>query len=316
MPKALPSIGSSILESIGRTPLVQLNKVVPKQSARVLVKLEYFNPTGSYKDRSALSMIELAEARGDLRPGMKVVERTAGSTGSSLALICSVKGYLFAAVTIDTASKEKLDTMRLFGAELDVMHVPDGKMTPEFLQQMTDRIEVLVNSGNAYYTGQISNPDNPKGYASIGHELLEQAGGKIDAFCAAVGTAGMLVGVSRVLKQAHPSTQVIALEPLTSPVVSQQRVGPHGVEGIAFTANLPLLDRSDYDQVLGIDETEAARMTVRLAREEGVFSGTSSGMNVVGALRLAQTLGTGHTVATVACDSGLKYLSAGAFDLR
>jgi cysteine synthase len=233
-----PGAVRTALQAIGNTPLVRLHRVVPDGCGVVLVKLEYFNPTGSYKDRMALAMVEEAERRGDLRPGMSVVEYTGGSTGSSLAFVCAVKGY-----------------------------------------------------------------------EAIGRELAGQVDGPIHAFCASVGTAAMLMGVARVLRPRTPPTRIVALEPATSAVISGGAAGTHHVEGIGIGFLPPLLDRALLDEARGIDEGEARRMARRMAKEEGVFAGTSSGMNVVGALQLARELGPGHTVVTVAVDTGLKYLA-------
>src|SRR3954471_2415057 len=206
------SIAESVLHEIGRTALRRLRKLVPPGSADVLVKLEYYNPTGSYKDRMALAMIEGAEARGALRPGMRVVEFTGGSTGSSLALVCAVKGYRFAPVSSDAFAKEKLDTMRAFGAELIVVPSDGGKITPPLFDKMRAEVKRLLAEGNTFWTDQFNNEDAIAGYMGIGRELLEQTGGKIDLFCGAVGTAGMLSGVSKALKAAGSTARIVALE--------------------------------------------------------------------------------------------------------
>jgi cysteine synthase len=299
----------SILQAIGNTPVVHLNKVVPPDCANVLVKLEYYNPTGSYKDRMALSMIEEAEKRGDLRPGMTVVEYTGGSTGSSLAFVCAVKGYRFHVVSSDAFAAEKLQTMRVFGSELEIVPSRGGQVTPDLIPRMIERARVIAESEPGYFTDQIRNSDSVKGYEAIGRELAEQVDGPIHAFCASVGAAAMLMGVAHVLRSLNPSTKIVALEPAAAPLLSKGLTGTHHVEGIGIGIVPPMLDQSFYDEARGIDETEARQMAWRLAREEGIFAGTSSGMNVVGAIKLAQELGAGHTVVTVAVDSGLKYLS-------
>jgi cysteine synthase len=303
--KAVPSV----LQAIGNTPLVRLNKVVPPNSADVLVKLEYYNPTGSYKDRMALAMIEEAENRGDLRPGMTVVEYTGGSTGCSLAFVCSVKGYRFHVVSSDAFAQEKLQTMRAFGAQLEVIPSDGGKVTPELVPRMIQRAKEIAESRPSYFTNQLRNADAARGYEPIGHELIGQSGKPIDAFCAAVGTAHMLMGVARILRRLTPSPRVIALEPASSPVIAGGASGTHHVEGIGIGFVPPLLDKALYDEARGIDEGEAREMAWRLAREEGIFAGTSSGMNVVAACQLAWELGPGHTITTVAVDTGLKYLA-------
>jgi cysteine synthase A len=297
----------SVLQAIGNTPIVHLNKVVPSHCADVLVKLEYYNPTGSYKDRMALAMIEEAEKRGDLRPGMTVVEYTGGSTGSSLAFVCAVKGYRFRVVSSDAFAKEKLQTMSVFGAELNLVPSPGGQVTPDLVPRMMQRARAIAESEPSYYTDQIHNADSVKGYEHIGRELVEQIDGPIHAFCAAVGTAAMLMGVAHILRRLAPSPRIIALEPATTPIISKGKSGTHHVEGIGIVP--PLLDKFFFDEARGIDEAESREMAWRLAREEGIFAGTSSGMNVVGAIALARELGVGHTVVTVAVDSGMKYLA-------
>lgn len=303
----------SMLEAIGNTPLVRLREVVPPNSADVLVKLEYYNPTGSYKDRMALSMIAEAEKRGDLRPGMTVVEYTGGSTGSSLAFVCALKGYRFHVVSSDAFAEEKLQTMRAFGAQLTIVPSRGGKVTPDLVPQMMERARTIANSGPSYFTDQLHNADAAKGYEPIGQELLRQIDGPIHAFCAAVGTAHMLMGVAHVLRRLDPLPRIVALEPASTPVISKGISGTHHVEGIGIGFVPPLLDKAYYDVARGIDESEARQMAWRLARKEGIFAGTSSGMNVVGACMLAQELGPGHTVVTVAVDSGLKYLAGDLF---
>ncbi len=309
-----PGVCDSTLQAIGNTPVVRLHKVVPANSAEVLVKLEYFNPTGSYKDRMALAMIEEAEARGDLRPGMTVVEYTGGSTGSSLAFVCAVKGYPLKVVSSDAFAREKLQTMRAFGAELLLVPSRGGQITPDLIPRMIEEARKLAASGNTYWTNQLHNPDSLKGYETIGQELLEQAEGSISTFCGGVGTAGMLMGVSRALRGAKSATRIVALEPASSAVISTGVAGAHHVEGIGIGMLPPLLNKDFYDEARDIDEAEARQMARRLAREEGIFVGTSSGLNVVGALQVARELGPGHTVATVAVDTGLKYLAGDLYE--
>src|SRR3954469_13909027 len=207
----IPATSESVLHAIGGTPVVRLRRLVEAGSADVLVKLEYYNPTGSYKDRMALAMIEGAEARGALKPGMRVVEFTGGSTGSSLALVCAVKGYAFAPVSSDAFAKEKLDTMRAFGADLLVVESDGGKITPPLFDKMRAEVKRMVAEGNTFWTDQFNNQDAVQGYMAIGGELIEQTGGAIDAFCGAVGTAGMLAGVSRALKAGGCTARIVAL---------------------------------------------------------------------------------------------------------
>jgi cysteine synthase len=305
---SVPAIVESVLQTIGRTPLVHLQRLVPRGSADVVVKLEYFNPTGSYKDRMALAMIEGGERRGALRPGMRVVEYTGGSTGSSLAMVCAMKGYHFHPLSSDAFAVEKLDTMRAFGADLEIVPSDGGKVTPALFDRFKVRIAELARDANTFWTDQFNNADALEGYAGIGRELVEQVG-RVDAFVGAVGTAGMLVGVSKALKQAGAATRIIALEPSTSPFLTARTGGPHGVEGTAAGFWPPHLVGGSYDGARAIDEKEGRAMARRAAREEGIFAGTSTGLNLVGALQLARELGPGKVVATVAVDTGLKYLA-------
>jgi cysteine synthase A len=300
---------NSILEAIGNTPLVKLSKVVEPNSADVYVKLEYYNPTGSYKDRMALAMIEEAEKRGDLHPGMTVVEYTGGSTGSSLAFVCAVKGYPFQVVSSDAFAQEKLRMMRAFGADLTLVPSQEGKITPDLIPRMMEVARELAAQENRYWTNQFHNEDAKVGYAGIGREIIEQLNGRIDLFCGGVGTAGMLVGVSGELRKAAPAARIVALEPATSPLLSEGRAGTHRVEGIGTGFMPPMLKPETFDEARGIDEREARQMAVRLAQEEGIFAGISSGLNVTAAVQLGRELGPGHTVVTVAVDSGMKYLA-------
>ena len=302
-------VRDSVLQTIGNTPVVRLRKLISPEMADVVVKLEYYNPTASYKDRMALAMIEGAEVRGDLRPGMRVVEWTGGSTGSSLAMVCAIKGYRFTPISSDGFSEEKLRTMRLFGGDLEIFPAENGKLIPELYQRMKKRAEELAAEPGTFYTDQFHNNDAVRAYMGIGTELMEQAGTDLAAFCGGVGTAGMLVGVSRALKQAGCKAHIVALEPASSPALTTGKGGPHRVEGIAAGFRPPHLKDSDFDEVRTIEESEAREMARRLAKEEGIFAGTSSGLNVSAALQLARELGRGNTVATVAVDSGFKYLA-------
>jgi cysteine synthase A len=301
---------SSTLEAIGGTPLVRLRRTVPAGAAQVLVKLEGANPTASYKDRMALAMIEGAERRGELRPGQRVVEFTGGSTGSSLAFICAVKGYPVSLVSSDAFSAEKLRTMRAFGADLTVVPSVGGRIDPELFVRMRHEVDRIVERDDAYWTDQFNNVDALDGYRTLGAEILAQVGDTpIDVFCAAVGTAGMLVGVSRALRAGGRPVRVVAFEPASSPMLTAGFGGPHRVEGTAAGIVPPLLDKDAFDEARAVDEGRARTLARRLAREDGIFSGTSAALNLLGALELAVELGEGRTVVTVAADSGLKYLA-------
>lgn len=308
------TVSQSTLDVVGHTPVVKLRRLSGPDAATVLVKLEYFNPTGSYKDRMAKAIIEGAEHRGDLQPGMTVVEITGGSTGSSLAFICAQKGYPLKVVTSDAFAQEKLRTMAAFGAELIIEPSEDGQITPELIQRAIARASSIAKEEGAYQTDQFHNEDALLGYQDIVAELGEQVDGPIDAFCGGVGTGGMLAGVSRAFRSRNAKTRIVALEPGSSPILSEGRPGSHRIEGVGIGFAPPLLKPGDYDEVWSIEEAEARDTARRMAREEGIFAGTSSGMNVTAAVKLAQELGPGRTVVTVACDFGLKYLAGDLFD--
>lgn len=307
------AIEPTVLHAIGRTPLIRLRKVVPPGAADVLVKLEFYNPTGSYKDRMALAMIEGAEKRGALRSGMRVVEFTGGSTGSSLAMVCAVKGYRCLLLSSDAFAEEKLQTMRAFGAELRIVPSDGGKVSPALFERFRSEIAVLAAEPDTFWTDQFNNVDALDGYAGIGEELIAQSGGALGAFCGAVGTGGMLSGVARALGAAGSRARIIALEPATSPAMTEGRGGPHHVEGIGTGRIPPHMAHHPYDEARAIREEDARVMAQRLAREEGLLIGTSSALNVVAAINVASELGAGKVVATVAVDTGLKYLSGDLF---
>ena len=305
----------SVLEAIGRTPLIQLRKVVPAGAADVLVKLEFYNPTGSYKDRMALAMIEGAERRGTLTSRTRVVEFTGGSTGSSLAMVCAAKGYRCVLLSSDAFAEEKLRTMRAFGAELRLIPSDGGRVTPALFDRFRAAIAELAAEHDTFWTDQFNNTDALDGYAGIGHELVQQTRGRIDVFCGAVGTGGMLAGVVRALREDLPGRppRVIALEPASSPAMTEGRAGPHHVEGIATGRIPPHMTEKPYDEARAIREEDARALAVRLAREEGLLVGTSSALNIAAAIDVAREIGAGHTVATVAADTGLKYLAGDLF---
>jgi cysteine synthase len=309
----MTAIAGSVLQAIGHTPIVRLRRVAIDGGADVLVKLEFYNPTGSYKDRMALAMIEGAEAHGALRPGMRVVEFTGGSTGSSLAMVCAAKGYPFVVLSSDAFAREKLQTMAAFGADVRIVPSEGGKVTPSLFDRFTKEIKVLAAEPNTYWTDQFHNTDAITGYTGIGRELLEQTGGQVDAFCGAVGTGGMLRGVANALRQGGSRARIVALEPATSPALTEGRGGAHTVEGTATGSVPPHMADKPYDEARAIDEPEARAMARRLAREEGLLVGTSSALNILAAIKIARELGPGKVVATVAVDTGLKYLAGDLF---
>lgn len=308
-----PVMGTA-LESIGNTPLVPLQRLTAGLRARILVKLEYFNPTGSYKDRMALAMVEEAEKRGEIKPGeTTIVEYTGGSTGSSLSFVCAVKGYQLRIVTSDAFSEEKIRTMMSMGAEVVVVPCVGGKITPDLMPRIIDRTRQLAEADGVFWTDQFNNKDNAVGQRTMGREILAQTGGSVDAFVASVGTAGCAMGVARVLKDHSKDIRVYVVEPSTSAVISGGEPGTHGIEGIALGFAPPLLDKQLYDEVLVVDEGKAREMARRLAVEEGIFAGTSTGANVLAALCVAREYGGDITIVTPAVDSGLKYISTDLF---
>jgi cysteine synthase A len=303
-----------MLEAIGKTPIVQLRRLVDPESAEVWVKLEGSNPTGSYKDRMALAMIEGGERSGRLSPGQTVVEYTGGSTGSSLAFVCALKGYPLRIVTSDAFALEKVRTMEAFGAEVEIIPSPEG-ITPELIPRMMARAAEIVAEVDGFATDQFNNTDMIEGYRSLGREILEQLDEPPDAFCGYIGTAGCFVGVTRELRASAPTLHRAAVEPAESPILSQGRKGTHHIEGGGAGFWPPLLEREDMDEIIVVSDAEAFDMARRLAREEGVFSGPSTGANVVAALAVARRLGSGRRVVTTQVDSGLKYLAGTLYSL-
>jgi cysteine synthase len=302
-------VANNVLESIGNTPLVRLTKVVPHGSARVLVKLEWANPTGSMKDRMARAVVEAAERDGRLPPGGTVVEYTGGSTGVSLALVCAAKGYRLEIVSSDAFSEEKIRTMRAFGAHVTVIPSDERKITEALIKEMIDTARRLSARPGHWWVDQLGNADAAAGYHSLGEEVWEQTGGEVDAFVHSVGSAHSLHGATRALRRHKPGLQVFAVEPSESPVLSGGAPGSHKIEGIGIGFVPAHWHREEVDEVLTGSTEEAAEMCRRLAREEGIFAGTSSGLNVVAALRVAGRLGPGATVVTLMVDSGTKYVS-------
>lgn len=294
-----------ITDAIGHTPVVKLSP--EPGSGDVWVKVEGVNPTGSYKDRMAMALVEEAERRGDLRPGMTVVEYTGGSTGSSLAFVCAAKGYRFRVVSSDAFAKEKLDTMRAFGADLTI--VPsEGGITRELIEAVVAKAAEYAEEPDTYFTDQFHNADALVGYQGLGAELMAQLSEGIDVFCAGVGTAGMLMGVATGFQRAGWPTRMVALEPAESPILTTGSGGIHHVEGIGVGFVPPLLDRDLVREVRAIGEEEARDTARWLASTQGIFAGWSTGLNVAAARRIARESGEGTTTVTVAVDSGLKYL--------
>jgi cysteine synthase A len=295
------------LAIIGNTPVVRLERIVEPGMAEVWVKLESHNPTGSYKDRMALAMIEGAERSGKLRPGQTVVEYTGGSTGSSLAFVCSIKGYPLRIVSSDAYAEEKIRTMRAFGADVELIPSPEG-ITPTLIPALRARAAEIAAEIGGYQTDQFNNHDMVDGYHAIGEELLAQLDGRLDAWVAYVGTAGSFLGVTRALRERLPALERIVVEPAESAVLSGGLPGTHRIEGGGIGSVPPQLHPDDFDAVEAVSTADAIAMARRASRQEGVWSGPSTGANLVAALRVARRLGPGMRVATILVDSGLKYL--------
>jgi len=296
------------LAAIGNTPLVRLSRVVEPGMGEVWVKLESYNPSGSYKDRMALAMIEGAERSGRLRPGQTVVEYTGGSTGSSLAFVCAIKGYPLRIVSSDVFAAEKIRTMRAFGADVELLASPEG-ITPTLIPRMQARAAEIAAESGAYQTDQFNNMDMIDGYRALGRELFEQMDGRLDAVCLYVGTAGCYLGTTRALRERLPSLHRVAVEPAESAVLSGGPAGTHRIEGGGIGFVPPQLSLDEVDEVVAVSTTDAFAMARRAAREDGVWSGPSTGANIAAALALAHRLGASARVATVQVDSGLKYLA-------
>ena len=307
------NIAMNVLEAIGNTPLIQLRSVVPPGCARVVVKLEGANPTGNMKDRMARAAIEAAEMDGRLQPGSTVVEYTGGSTGASLALVCAAKGYSLKIVTSDAFSEEKTRTTRAFGAQIISIPSDNRKITEDLIRTMIDTARRISEEPQHWWFDQLNNRDAATGYHSMAEEIWNQTEGKVDAFVQSVGSAHSLNGVMEVLRRHNSKLYVAAAEPAESAILSSRPKGSHRIEGIGIGFVPPHWRPAEVDAIESASTEEAALMCRRLAREEGIFAGTSSGLNAIAALRVAKRLGPGATVATVMIDSGLRYLSTGLY---
>lgn len=306
----------SIIDSVGDTPLVELRRLVPAGHARILVKVEGHNPTGSMKDRMALSVIDRAAESGRLPASGTVVEYTGGSTGTSLALVCAARGFAITVVTSDAFSREKRDHMRALGAEVIELPSEGGRTTKELIERMIARATELSSAPGAFFADQFNNPDAAAGYRPLAEEVWRQTDGRVDAFVQSVGTAQCIRGVAGVLREHDPDIRIVAVEPSESAVLSGGPSGSHKIEGVGPGFVPPLWESDLADEIVSVSTSEAMAMARRLAREEALFAGTSSGANVVAALRVARELGPGRTVVTLACDSGLKYLSTDLYSGR
>lgn len=302
---------SNSLAAIGDSPMVELQSARPDSGASIHAKWEGANPTGSLKDRMALAMIEAARDRGDIEPGDPVVEFTGGSTGSSLAFVCAVLGHPFHVVTADCVADEKISSMRALGAQIETVETPDGTAYDGMFDDLRERALRIRDESGAYFTNQFENPDQLDGYQSLGREILDQCP-DVDEFVMIVGTGGCAMGTARVLRDADVTISVV--EPAESPVLSDGTTGEHSVQGTAIVGSPPLVDPEAYDRVYTIPSQEGLDCVRDIARDEGLLVGTSSGMNVAAAKRIAAERSPDETVVTVACDTGLKYLSDGIYE--
>jgi cysteine synthase A len=302
----------NIIEIIGNTPIVKLQKIVEEGCGEIYVKLEAYNPTGSKKDRMALAMIEGAERRGLLKKGMTVVEYSGGSTGAGLAFVCTLKGYRFKLITADVFGKEKIGLMRSLGADVEIIKSENCKITKELINKMINRAKEISKQPNTFFTNQLDNKDVIEGFVPLGEEIIDQLGEDVDAICDTVGTAGTLMGIAKAFKE--NKTKIIAVEPSSSPILSEGIKGSHNVEGVGLGFIPAIYNPKLVYEVITIEESRARQTSRDLALKEGIFCGTSSGMNVAAAIEISKKLGPKSKVVAIACDTGLKYLSEGLFD--
>ena len=303
----------NVVSGIGNTPLIQLQKIVPGNSANIFVKLEWANPTGSMKDRMAKAVIESAAANGKLKPGETVVEYTAGTTGVSLAFVCAAMGYKFHAVFSDAFSDEKRRTMQAFGAGITDVLSDNKKITESLIKEMIATSKKLSEQPGNWWCDQLNNQDAAKGYHSLGEEIWQQMNGKLNAFVHCVSTTHSLHGTTEILWKHDKNIHIVAVEPDESAVLSGRPSGSHKIEGIGIGFIPPLWRPDMVNEILTVTTDDAKAMARRLAKEEGIFAGTSSGANIVAALRIAERMGKGKNVVTIIVDSGLRYLSTDVY---
>lgn len=299
---------------IGNTPLIKLNQLTDSNSADIYVKYEGANLTGSMKDRMALSMIEGAENDGFLNPDTTVIEYTGGSTGSSLAMICSAKGYKVHLISSDAFSKEKIQMMKAFGANVEIIPSKNGKISAELIRKMEVRVEELNNRPNTFWIDQFKNKNNRNGYHQMAQEILNELGSQIDEFIVGIGTGGCFSGNAEILKAENTNIKCIATEPYYVRALSNGDLsGSHQLEGmgIGFVPKICRLDLAD--EIIPIKDEDAFATARELASKEGIFGGISSGANVWAAMIRAKLLGKGKKIVTVICDSGLKYLNGNLY---
>lgn len=303
------------MKGIGNTPLIKLEKLRHSGSAEIYVKFEGANLTGSMKDRMALSMIEGAEKRGELKKGMRVIEYTGGSTGSSLAMVCARKGYEAHFVSSNAFAQEKLQTIRAFGASLEIVYAENGILTADVIDRMIARTKMLVDYPDTYWVDQINNQDNKSGYYKMAHEIIEELGPEIDEFVMAVGGGGCISGNSEVFKELIPNFRTVGVEPYHVRNISGGDThGIHKLEGIGLSFVPSILRIDLIDEVISVKDEDAYRTANDLARKEGVFGGATSGANVWAAIQRANIIGPGKKIVTVVCDTGLKYLQSDLYE--
>jgi cysteine synthase A len=305
----------SILRRIGNTSLLELKRAVPENCARILIKIEAENPTGSMKDRMALAMIEAGERTGRLSPGQRVVEYTGGSTGVSLALICAARGYPLSIVTSDAFSVEKRTHMAALGAELTIVQSHGGGMDEALTRNMVEAARKIAEATGAFWTDQLKNTDQLSAYHAMADEIWRQTEGRIDAFVQSTGTAACVRGVAEGLRR-KGGVHIVAVEPQESAVLSGGKSGTHKIEGVGAGFVVPLWEPALIDAIATVSTEDAMAMARRLARSESVFAGTSTGANLVAAFALGQRLGPAATIVTVMCDSGVKYLSTALYNQK
>lgn len=298
------------MKAIGNTPLIKLERLSEPGGADIYVKYEGANATGSMKDRMALSMIEGAEKRGQLKPGGRVVDYTGGSTGSSLAMVCATRGYNAHFVSSDAFAQEKLQTMRAFGATLEIFPSENGKITASLIDSMVARAKELSKEPNTFWTDQFNNIDNRNAYHAMAREVIAALGNTIDEFIMGVGTGGSFSGNAEIFKQEVPNIRCIAIEPFHVRALSGgEKTGSHRLEGIG-AGFVPAIFRADLaDEIIAVKDEDAYETARKLAKTEGVFGGTTAGANVWAAIQRARIIGPGKKIVTIVPDSGLKYLN-------
>ena len=309
----MKSTNNSVTSAIGNTPLVELKNIVPPNAARIVAKMESANPTGSMKDRMAKAVIAGAERKGLIKKGSTVIEYTAGTTGVSLAFVCASLGYQFHAVFSDAFSNEKRVTMKAFGSEITDVMSDNKKITATLIKEMIETARKLSAQENHWWADQLNNHDAQTGYYPLGDEIWEQTKGQVDAFVHVVSTVHSIHGVTKALWKHDENIKIFAVEPEESAVLSGRPSGSHKIEGIGIGFIPPLWQPEMVNEILTVSTEEAMSMARRLAKEEGIFAGTSTGANIVAALRVAERLGPGKTVATIIVDSGLRYVSTALY---